>query len=75
MSPEVTTCVESAISIAKSVSKMRDSPGAKGTFWVSTVLGYCTSLRPCLLIAYDNLEFCILLLRKPHCAFSLSNGI
>lgn len=75
MSPEVTVCVESAISIAKSVSKMRDSPGAKGTFWVRTVLGYCTSLCSWLLTAYGNLEFCILLLRKPHCAFGLSNGI
>lgn len=44
MSPEVTVCVESAISIAKSVSKMRDSPGAKGTFWVSIISEYCTSL-------------------------------
>lgn len=75
MSPEVTVCVESAISIAKSVSKMRDSPGAKGTFWVRIVLGYCTLLCSWLLTAYGNLEFCILLLRKPHCAFGLSNGI
>lgn len=46
MSPEVTVCVESAISIAKSVSKMKDSPGAKGTFWVSIISEYCTSLYP-----------------------------
>ncbi|KIR25813.1 hypothetical protein I309_05378 [Cryptococcus deuterogattii LA55] len=48
MSPEVTTCVESAISIAKSVSKMRDSPGAKGTFWNSAY--FCFASLTVLLV-------------------------
>nr|KIR88089.1 hypothetical protein I308_01140 [Cryptococcus tetragattii IND107] len=48
MSPEVTVCVESAISIAKSVSKMRDSPGAKGTFWNSAY--FCFASLTVLLV-------------------------
>ncbi|OXG14905.1 hypothetical protein C361_05613 [Cryptococcus neoformans Tu259-1] len=48
MSPEVTVCVESAISIAKSVSKMKDSPGAKGTFWNSAY--FCFASLTVLLV-------------------------
>ncbi|ODO11365.1 hypothetical protein I350_00144 [Cryptococcus amylolentus CBS 6273] len=48
MSPEVTVCVESAISIARLVSKMRDTPGAKRTFWNSAY--FCFASLTVLLV-------------------------
>ncbi|WVF69663.1 hypothetical protein IAT40_004442 [Kwoniella sp. CBS 6097] len=48
MSPEITTCVESAIQIARSVCKMKESPGAKGTFWNSAY--FCFASLTVLLV-------------------------
>ncbi|OCF30790.1 hypothetical protein I316_07598 [Kwoniella heveanensis BCC8398] len=48
MSPEITTCVESAIQIARSVCKMKESPGAKGTYWNSAY--FCFASLTVLLV-------------------------
>ncbi|WVQ77508.1 hypothetical protein IAR50_007194 [Cryptococcus sp. DSM 104548] len=48
MSLEVRMCVESAIGIARLVSKLRDTPGAKGTFWNSAY--FCFASLTVLLV-------------------------
>ncbi|WVQ98194.1 hypothetical protein IAU59_005316 [Kwoniella sp. CBS 9459] len=47
-SPEITICVESAIQIARSVCKMKERPGAKGTFWNSAY--FCFASLTVLLV-------------------------
>ncbi|WVQ83937.1 hypothetical protein IAT38_006081 [Cryptococcus sp. DSM 104549] len=48
MSPEVTVCVEAALSIARSVSRMRENPGEKRTFWNSAY--FCFASLTVLLV-------------------------